>query len=92
MSAPEGYDYATRSNGEVVIFHHGKLAKLMREKEAEEFLAAVKDGDAQEVMDRFVGFDGQTSRPGSSGKHPATDALHGNGAAHGHTDFRRKTG
>ncbi|MDE0571850.1 hypothetical protein ON058_00275 [Demequina sp. B12] len=92
MSGAEGYDYRTRTNGEVAIFHHGKLAKLMREQEAQEFLGAVKDGDAQEVMARFVGFDGQAERPGSTGKHPAADALHGNGEAHGHQDFRRKTG
>lgn len=92
MSEPEGYDYATRSNGEVVIFHHGKLAKMMRGDQAEDFLAAVKDGDAQEVMDNFVGFDGQMEHPGSSGKHPATDSLRNNGEAHPQQDFRRKTG
>ncbi|WP_152649205.1 hypothetical protein [Demequina flava] len=91
MSTPEGYDYRARTNGEVAIFHHGKLAKMMRDEEAQEFLDAMKDGDAQEVMGRFAGFDGQTQRPGT-GPQSGTDALHGNGEAHAQKDFRRKTG
>ncbi len=91
MSAPEGFDYRTRTNGEVHIFHHGKLAKMMRDDEAQAFLGSVKDGDAQAVMAEFVGNDGQVARPGGTDKHPAADALHGNGDAHARQEFRRKS-
>lgn len=90
MSA-EGYRYGTRTNGEVAIFHHGKLAKLLRDEAAQEFLAAVKDGDEQAVMAATVGNDGQVARPtsgtGRGGPHYA-----GDGVAHAHKEFRRKSG
>ncbi|SEJ63896.1 hypothetical protein [Demequina mangrovi] len=91
MSAPEGYDFRTRTNGEVHIFHHGKLAKMLREGPAEEFLAAVKDGDAQLVMASAAGNDGQGGGVQGSASGPGTH-LHGNGEAHGHQEFRRKSG
>ena len=91
MSAPEGYDYRTRTNGEVHIFHHGRLAKMLKDEPAQEFLAAVKDGDAQSVMAEAAG-----SSSHSSGVHGTTTGpsahLHGNGAAHGQKEFRRKSG
>ncbi|WP_062518360.1 hypothetical protein [Demequina gelatinilytica] len=91
MSAPEGFDYRTRTNGEVHIFHHGKLAKMLREGPAEDFLAAVKDGDAQEAMAAAVGNDGQGGGVQGSATGPGTH-LHGNGTAHPHQEFRRKSG
>lgn len=90
MSA-EGYRYGTRTNGEVAIFHHGKLAKMLRDEAAQQFLAAVKDGDEQEVMAATVGNDGQVARP-SSGTGATGRNLRGGGAAHGHKEFRRKSG
>lgn len=90
MSGAEGFDYRTRTNGEVAIFHHGKMAKMMRDQDAKDFLEAIKDGDKQEVMSRFVGNDGQMSRPGVQAT--ASSGLHGNGEAHAVKDFRRKTG
>ncbi len=92
MSAAEGFDYRTRSNGEAVIFHHGKLAKMMRGDEAKSFLEEVKSGDPQQVMAAHVGNDGQDEKPGSAGKQQGPAALHGNGEAHANKDFRRKTG
>ncbi|WP_084104712.1 hypothetical protein [Demequina sp. NBRC 110056] len=89
MSA-EGFDYRTRTNGEVAIFHHGKLAKMMRDAEAQKFLDAIKGGDAQEVMAAAVGNDGQMARPGSQAT--SSTSLHGNGEAHPHQEFRRKSG
>jgi hypothetical protein len=91
MSPSAEYKYATRTNGEVVIFHHGKMAKMMREEEAQKFLAAVKDGDEQAVMAQAVGNDGQAARP-TSGTGPSGKSVHGDGAAHGHKEFRRKSG
>ncbi|MFN3867026.1 MAG: hypothetical protein ACK4MD_09995 [Demequina sp.] len=92
MTGAEGFDYRTRTNGEAVIFHHGKLAKMMRGEEAATFVKDVKAGDPQEVMGRYVGNDGQAQKPGSAGKTAGPDSLHGNGEAHATKDFRRKTG
>lgn len=88
MTAPEGFDYRARKNGEVAIFHHGKLAKMMRDDDAKKFLDAVKKGDAQEVMAEFAGTDAQVARPDGPG---STPGLHGNGPAHTKTEFRRKS-
>ena len=64
--APEGFRYATRTNGEVIIFHHGKIAKMMRDEHAQAFLKAIKDGgDEQSIMAEAVGNDGQCRRPTS---------------------------
>jgi len=94
MSPSQEYRYATRTNGEVVIFHHGKLAKMLRDEPAQEFLAAIKEAEGeagQDVMASTVGNDGQTARP-TSGTGPSGKTLHGDGAAHGHKEFRRKSG
>ncbi|MGC4175845.1 hypothetical protein [Demequina sp.] len=91
---PADYRYATRTNGEVVIFHHGKLAKMLRDEPAQEFLKSIKDlpeGEDQGVMAAAVGNDGQVARP-TSGTGPSGKAVHGDGAAHGHKEFRRKSG
>ncbi len=87
----EGYDYRTRTNGEVHIFHHGKLARMLKDEPAQEFLAAVKDGDAQDVMASFSGRDGQGGGVGRGPSGPGTH-LHGNGSAHAPQQFRRKSG
>ena len=87
----QDYRYATRTNGEVVIFHQGKLAKMLRDEPAQEFLAAVKAGDEQEVMASTVGNDGQGAKP-TSGTGASGKSLHGDGAAHAHKEFRRKSG
>lgn len=91
MSSPEGYRFTARTNGEVAIFHHGKLAKMLRGEAAQGFLVAVKEGDEQEVMGAAVGNDGQAARPGG-GPQDLDGGMRGNGAAHGHKEFRRKSG
>ncbi|MFV0285198.1 MAG: hypothetical protein ACK5IM_02270 [Demequina sp.] len=88
MSA-EGYDYRTRSTGEVVIFHHGKLVKTLKGDEAETFASAVEAGDPQSAMANAVGNDGQVEHPGSHSE--SSGGMRNNGAAHGHTEFRRKS-
>lgn len=62
MPAPNGFTYVSRSNGEVVISHHGKVATVLRGHRARKFLAAVEDGDAavedgdsQALMARITG-------------------------------------
>ncbi|WP_062379396.1 hypothetical protein [Demequina pelophila] len=91
MSGAEGFRFATRTNGEVTIFHHGKLAKMLKDESAQQFLAAVKDGDDQQVMADWVGNDGQGGGVAGSAQGPGTH-LHGNGEAHPHQEFRRKSG
>ena len=91
---PADYKYAARTNGEVVIFHRGKLAKMLREEPAQEFLKAIKDlppGEDQGVMAAAVGHDDQMPRP-TSGTGATGKAVHGDGAAHPHKEFRRKSG
>jgi len=90
MSAPKGYDYRTRTNGEVHIFHNDRLATMLRGEDAQKFLAAVTEGDAQEAMAKAVGAT-DASRPGG-GKAGAGAHLHGNGEAHTQQQFRRKSG
>lgn len=52
---PSGFDYQLRSSNEVYIRHHGRAATTLRGRAAEQFLAEVADGDAQEVMARATG-------------------------------------
>lgn len=91
MSGPNGFDYRTRTNGEVHIFHHGKLAKMLKDEDAQAFLAAVKDGDAQQVMADAVGAPNSPGRVSGGPSGPGSH-LHGNGESHAPTQFRRKTG
>ena len=92
--ATDAYKYSTRTNGEVVIFHHGKLAKMLRDEPAQVFLKAIKDAkgaDAQAVMESTAGNDGQMARP-TSGTGTSGKAVHGDGVAHAPKEFRRKSG
>ena len=68
------------------------MAKMMRDAEAQAFLKAIKDADdEQAVMAQAVGNDGQAARP-TSGTGASGKAVRGDGAAHGHKEFRRKSG
>jgi hypothetical protein len=55
MPAPEGFDYAVRADGSVVITHHGRVATTVRGARSALFLAEVEAGDAQAVMARWTG-------------------------------------
>jgi len=91
MSGPKGFDYRTRTNGEVHIFSQGKLAKMLKGDDAKAFLAAIDKGDAQELMADAVGGSGSGARVAGGPSGPGAN-LHGNGASHAPTVFRRKTG
>ena len=91
MSGPNGYDFRTRPNGEVHIFSQGKLAKMLKGKDAETFRAAAEKGDAQELMAEAVGGSGFGGRAAGGPSGPGSN-LHGNGSSHAPTVFRRKTG
>ena len=54
MTAPEGFAW-TRHRQEVRITHHGRHAVTLRGAAAARFLAAVEDGDPQELMARATG-------------------------------------
>jgi hypothetical protein len=53
--SPEGFDYAVRRNGDVVISHRGRRATVLRGGRAGEFIDEVEGGDAQQVMARWTG-------------------------------------
>jgi hypothetical protein len=89
MPAAEGYDYRRHPTGAVHIFHHGKLATMLKGDAAAEFESALADGDPQEVMASFAD-SRQRSRPGT-GPQGAVSHLGGNGAAHAPQQFRRKS-
>ena len=55
VSAPTGFRFDVRKNGEVVISHHGRVAATLRGPKADAFLAEVNEGDAQELMARITG-------------------------------------
>jgi len=55
MPDPEGFTYARRKNGDVVISHHGRVATVLRDRKAAEFLENATSGDDQELMARLTG-------------------------------------
>ncbi len=91
MSGPKGFDYRTRTNGEVHIFSNGKLAKMLKDEDAQAFLKAIIDGDEQEVMADAVGTGSQGGKLAGGPTGPGSH-LHGNGQSHAPQQFRRKTG
>ena len=92
MSGPNGFDYRTRTNGEVHIFLRGTLAKMLKDEDAQKFLAAIKEADDdQQVMEDAVGAQNSSGRVSGGPSGPGSH-LHGNGLGHAPTQFRRKTG
>jgi hypothetical protein len=55
MGQASGFEYTRRSNGEVAISHHGRVATVLRGRTAERFLQRVEDADPQELMARYTG-------------------------------------
>lgn len=55
MSGPTGFEYRTRSNGDVVILHRARPATTLRGAAAARFLDDVEDNDPQELMARLTG-------------------------------------
>ena len=55
MTAPSGFAFTTRKNGDVVITHHGRQAAVLRGVAARSFLDRIETGDKQEVMARVTG-------------------------------------
>jgi hypothetical protein len=90
MTAPEGFEHRERKNGDVAVFHHGKLVKLLRGADAKALLAAMKKGDPQQAMADASGGPG-SSKPGT-GVTGGGRQLGGDGRSHAHGEFRRKSG
>ncbi|MFG2100741.1 hypothetical protein ACGFJ5_09060 [Micromonospora echinaurantiaca] len=54
MGTAQGFGYVQRTDGTVVITHHGRVAGILRGGRAAQFLAEVED-DPQLVMARWTG-------------------------------------
>lgn len=54
MAGPHGFEYSARSDGSVVITHHGRTATVLRGARAEEFLEDAAS-DPQGAMARWTG-------------------------------------
>lgn len=54
MAAPQGFDFE-HTGDDVVIYHHGRRATVLRGWKAQEFLDEVGSGDDQELMARLTG-------------------------------------
>lgn len=58
MGQPDGFTFAIRGNGDVVIHHHGRLAATLRGDAAAELLEEMEGADpvdAQARMARLTG-------------------------------------
>jgi hypothetical protein len=51
---PEGFEYEERGD-EVVVYHRGRRASVLRGRRAADFLQDVEAGDPQELMARVTG-------------------------------------
>ena len=69
MTAPNGFRYEVRKNGDVVILHHGRLASTLRGRKAAAFLDDVDGSDDQELMARLTG-NYKRGNERTSAKHP----------------------
>ena len=55
MSAPEGFLWTRRKNGDVVITHHGRTAATLRGQKAADFVEDCGETQDQELMARLTG-------------------------------------
>lgn len=55
MGTPEGFDFTRRSDGSVVVTHHGTVATVLRGRRASDFLEDAAAGDEQQLMARVTG-------------------------------------
>jgi len=57
-SGPVGFSHRVRKNGEVELWHHGRLASTLRGRDASDFLAravSLDDAGLQQLMARLTG-------------------------------------
>lgn len=55
MGTPEGFNWSQRSDGSVVITHHGTVASVLRGRRALDFVDDAESGDDQQLMARVTG-------------------------------------
>jgi len=55
MSAPSGFSWEQHKNGDVVITHHGRVASILRNRKALDFVEEVGLDDDQALMARLTG-------------------------------------
>jgi len=55
MSAPTGFSWTRRKNGDVVVTHGGRQAAVLRGNRAEAFVDEAAEGDDQRLMARITG-------------------------------------
>ena len=55
MGKPSGFSFKQRKNGEIVISHQGRVATILRGRQADTFVKKVEAGDGQELMARLTG-------------------------------------
>lgn len=73
---PAGFHYRVRSNGDVVILPHGKLATTLRGAIAAEFLTEATKADPQHVMTRLTG-DYRRGNERAAKQHPRNSSSSG---------------
>ncbi|MFW2512388.1 hypothetical protein ACNI3K_01260 [Demequina sp. SO4-13] len=83
MTESENFSYTTRKNGEVEILRGGSVSRLLRGDDARDFLAQVKEGDAEEVMARFVDSQSETAQTSGTDTHPAMERPFDGPVPHG---------
>ena len=57
-AADLGFRYRPRKNGDVEVLHHGRVAAVLRGRDAEKFMAEATDStsqEAQQLMARLTG-------------------------------------
>ncbi|WP_062136505.1 hypothetical protein [Demequina aestuarii] len=92
MTESENFTYTTRTNGEVEILRDGSVALLLRGDDAEDFLAQVKNGDADQVMEAFVGDQSGTAQATGTDTHPAMEQPLDGPVPHGDGEPREADG
>ena len=74
MGQAQGFEYATRRDGAVVITHHGTVAAVLRGRRAEQFLDEAA-GDPQGAMARWTG-NYQHGNERTAKQHPRNRTRH----------------
>lgn len=92
MTGSQEYTYGTRKNGEVEIMRGETVARTLRGEEAEDFLAKVKDGNADQVIEQYAGSQAGTADTTGTGTHPAMEDRLDGPVPHGDGEPRETDG
>ncbi|MFN3867027.1 MAG: hypothetical protein ACK4MD_10000 [Demequina sp.] len=92
MTDSHGLTYTTRKNGEVEIKRDGSMARMLSGDDAEDFLGQVKDGDADQVMKKFVDDQPGSAETSGTDTHPAMEDRLDGPVPHGDGEPREVDG